>query len=1532
MKNLALLIATLFSTFVFSQAIVVNTTNYSVPQLVNEVLINSPCVSATNIKWSTGSNFGSSNGIGYFQNTNPNFPIKSGVILSTGNVLNAFGPNTSVLSDGAKKWLGDTDLEKVLADAGIALVSKNASVLEFDFTPISKNFNFDFLFASEEYGNFQCNYSDSFAFLLTDTTTGITKNLAVVPKTNDPISVVTIRNNDYNSSCTSVNPDFFGSYNGGTKAATSATNFNGQTTVLTASSALIPGVTYHIKLVIADRLDTLLDSAIFLSSNSFNIGQEVLGLDLTVANDNAVCFGGTQTLNTNLNSTDYSFSWKKDGVVIPGETGSTLTINKPGVYSVTYDNLTDTCIPFTDSILIEYYPEIVLPDPNNLYRCDTGASSYLFNLDLNTSVIKNNLNPLAIVSYHLTSNDASNNLNPLPLQYTGTDKQTIYTRVQLPNTTCPIIKPFQLLLVAPPVAFQPKNMSRCTKVDSDVAVFNLSTQTKIILHGQSPTVYSVSYYNSSDDANNATNPITNITSGSYHNQTIFARLQNDSDPICYSVTSFDLIVNAGVPVDKLDNVTTCTEYILPQLTDGNYFTGTNGKGTPLFAGDSITKSTTLYIFNQPDGPNTCAAQSILNITIIDPEKITPKNVTSCGNYTLPKLSLGKYFTEPGASGNELPAGTVIKTSKTIYFNLTTKIEPICTVDSSFEITILPSIEVGTRPDVFECTSYTLPELSLGNYYTAPDGTGNQLAAGTVLTSSQTIYVFASSPESPSCKDEDSFKVIIGFDKPADINQCDSYTLPTLPIGNYYTGPMGTGNQISAGTVINESTVIYIYVQSTSGNCTDSLYININISKPKIDVLDNMIACESYVLPSLINGEYFTGTEGSGVKLNPGDIILTSQTIYIYKKLNGDCYNQGSFVVTIVPLPTIDSRADIDICDQYLLTPLQNGEYYTEPGGKGIKLSGGAVITSSQKIYIYATNTVGCNTQSSFQVNVFSTTADAPQNVTACDRYLLPSLTTNNKYFTQSGGPKGTGVEILPGTIITTNQTIYVFKETQIRTDFSCTNENYFTITINKTPIIPSISDIYTCESLTLSPIAVGNYYTDSNGSGQLINAGAILTTNQTIYVFAHTATSPDCSTQKSFTVNIFNVDNLQNVTICDGYTLPNLTEGNYYTDSKGTGTMLSAGTIIKTSQTVYIYGISKVNPTCSDETMFRIRIVDSPIANSVPTNLRNICDEDGTNDGVTSFNLNTLTATILGNQTGSEFSIKYYENLIDATNQVNEITSSTSTTIYVRVNNTLTANCFDIKPISLYVNKLPEPTPADGIICMDSKTGKLINAYTIYSGLNTSTNTFVWTNETGNIIGHGNAYEAILPGVYAVTATSKVTGCTSKPVKATVSPSEAPSVTYSVSSEFTENQSITITATGQGNNFEYQLDNSQFQDSPVFENVTSGVHTINVRDKYGCGTTSTKAIAVNYPKFFTPNGDGINDDWNISDLSNQSNASILIFDRYGKMIKQLKPNSGGWDGTYNGYEVPSDDYWFTIAYTDENNENKEFKSHFSLKR
>src|SRR5690606_33577317 len=97
----------------------------------------------------------------------------------------------------------------------------------------------------------------------------------------------------------------------------------------------------------------------------------------------------------------------------------------------------------------------------------------------------------------------------------------------------------------------------------------------------------------------------------------------------------------------------------------------------------------------------------------------------------------------------------------------------------------------------------------------------------------------------------------------------------------------------------------------------------------------------------------------------------------------------------------------------------------------------------------------------------------------------------------------------------------------------------------------------------------------------------------------------------------------------------------------------------------------------------------------------------------------------------------------------------------------------------------------------------------------------------------------------------------------------------------------------------------------------------------GCGTSLPYEIYVlDYPRFFTPNNDGNNDTWMIKNTHLLGRFEVFIFDRYGKLLKQINQNHIEWDGNYNGKTLSSDDYWFTLVY----DENKRVNGHFSLKR
>ncbi len=127
--------------------------------------------------------------------------------------------------------------------------------------------------------------------------------------------------------------------------------------------------------------------------------------------------------------------------------------------------------------------------------------------------------------------------------------------------------------------------------------------------------------------------------------------------------------------------------------------------------------------------------------------------------------------------------------------------------------------------------------------------------------------------------------------------------------------------------------------------------------------------------------------------------------------------------------------------------------------------------------------------------------------------------------------------------------------------------------------------------------------------------------------------------------------------------------------------------------------------------------------------------------------------------------------------------------------------------------------------------------------------------------------------------------------------------------------------------FEYSLDGQLFQDEAVFRSVEGGLLTIWAREKKGCGAVILQYIHLVVPKFFTPNGDNINDSLVINGLENYPNFEINIFDRYGKLLKSSSSVAFAWDGTFRGRMLPADDYWYLLQIG-----SSSIKGHFALKR
>lgn len=426
-----------FATVFFSQKsygqYITTDENYTAQQLVQDVLVNSPCATVSNFAVSGGNFASGEKSYAYFDATGTTFPFENGIVLSTGRASNTQGPNNSLSDDGQNMgWLGDQDLEQALGLSN----SFNATVLEFDFVPIGDKFSFDYIFSSEQYllnpSPNQCNFTDGFVFLLKEDGTNNYVNLALIPNTSTPVKVNTVRGTG--TICPPANQAYFDAFNG----TEHPTNFNGQTRVMTAQADVTPGTGYHIKIVIADEGNARFDSAIFLDGGSFDFGVN-LGDDRLIATGNPLCENETLQLNA-LTTNAFTYQWYKDNQIITGEIGSSYTVSSAGNYKVEI-LINGTCL-YASDIDIEYAPTLV-QNQTLFETCDTdGVNDGKTSFDLN--LIKTQLFTNLPASFQIAFFDSTTSTTPLADNYINAtaNQQTIYARIT--NVQCYPTFPIQL--------------------------------------------------------------------------------------------------------------------------------------------------------------------------------------------------------------------------------------------------------------------------------------------------------------------------------------------------------------------------------------------------------------------------------------------------------------------------------------------------------------------------------------------------------------------------------------------------------------------------------------------------------------------------------------------------------------------------------------------------------------------------------------------------------------------------------------------------------------------------------------------------------------------------------------------------------------------------------------------------------------------------------------------------------------------------------------------------------------------------------
>ena len=405
----------------------------------------------------------------------------------------------------------------------------------------------------------------------------------------------------------------------------------------------------------------------------------------------------------------------------------------------------------------------------------------------------------------------------------------------------------------------------------------------------------------------------------------------------------------------------------------------------------------------------------------------------------------------------------------------------------------------------------------------------------------------------------------------------------------------------------------------------------------------------------------------------------------------------------------------------------------------------------------------------------------------------------------------------------------------------------------------------------------------------------------------------------------FDTTNLQN-TLLNGLT--NVVVS--YSDQTGNPIVMT-NPFVSNTQLINVKVKNTFGKQCDYNTTIEFIVDDLPEAFAIPTSLITVCDDEANpvnQDGIYSFDTSSFQNTILGTQTG--MIVNYYDgNGNSLSSPLPNPFSSGTQNIRVEVINPLNTTCKAYLTIPLVVQPVPEiELYGDELICSNNPLfTKVINAG-LLDETTVSNFTYQWFLD-GSIIFTATNYDLTVntEGVYTVEVTNS-NGCV-RTRTITVTASDIATINDIEIVDLSDDNSATVLVTGLGN-YEFSLDNIDYQSSNIFQNIASGIYTVYVRDLNGCGVVTEEISVLGIPNYFTPNGDGINDYWNIKGVNSKFNleTTIHIFDRYGKLLKQISPLSQGWDGTFNGVQMPSSDYWYSIQLED----GRVLKGHFSLKR
>ncbi|WP_300027091.1 T9SS type B sorting domain-containing protein [uncultured Maribacter sp.] len=677
-------------------------------------------------------------------------------------------------------------------------------------------------------------------------------------------------------------------------------------------------------------------------------------------------------------------------------------------------------------------------------------------------------------------------------------------------------------------------------------------------------------------------------------------------------------------------------------------------------------------------------------------------------------------------------------------------------------------------------------------------------------------------------------------------------------------------------------------------------------------------------PSDFKVTYFSSQIDADANSNPlalsYDFPLGSTAVYarVSNSSNTACYNTTQFNVIAQQEPTLGTVTDWTICDDDL-----DGFYTFDLTEKNTEIFNGQDETV-------------------FDVAYFASQADADANINPLPFNYTNTLAVEEIFFrfqnsthTNCYKTDSFTIEVSPGVVANTPNNLEVCDDN---------NDGFAAFLLSDTE-----AEIIGTQSSTSLLVTYHTTMVDAeNGTDALSNSFTnTISYNQTIFVRVQNATDASCYAITNFELQVFDAPNTPSVTdwnVCyndnDGVAVFDLTEKNaeilgsqnvtdftvrYYENAVDANLAQNEinGLYQNTTnpQSIFYSIENNGNTTCRVANSFDISVYNTPFAQA-PTPII-LCDDNET--GIQTIDLTQKDVEILGNQSVNDLKVTYFASQADAENNINRLDSSAYTnvlnqeTIYARVQPNNLDNCYATTSFEITINSLPQPNLEERYVICPYSLALVIDGGDFES--------WSWQNSDGVELSTNRDFNVSNLGTYQLTVSQTTNGVRCENSQSfEVLSSGAPETMEVEVNGFSDQIDITINATGTGP-FEYSVDGENYQASNEFV-VFPGEYTVFVRDLLECRVISEDVIAIGYQRFFTPNGDGNNEFWNIIGGEMYPDSQVFIYDRYGKFLKQMNPNSKGWDGTINGISLLESDYWFKYIYSD----NQRITGHFTLKR